>query len=234
MPAKKGAQMRPVTVFLPPAYVEAMEDLIRKRVFLSPSELVREAVRELLLQYGYLKVVREAPQEGGVEARVERRPHGMEEACARLEAICDAEPWICLSRGLLRKYARLSTIQQCLNYKFEFGFREDFIRAMARDVAHYIASMCRRRITVSVGAVLRAAGIPPAHVVHNVVAIAMRKLPGEELDTVIRKFTFECAALREAACDAGLETLRYAYSAMKRDVEGAKAHYMRFKHCLHT
>jgi len=227
-------KMVKVFTYVPQPYKDAMLDLVEKGLYYNVGEVMREAIRKLLWQYGYLKV--EPPPYPLEEEIVEkRRPHSIEEACKRIHAICNDMPWICLSLRLLRLYTRYYTLKTCINTEqYEFGYRRDYILTMARDLAaQVLKTPCKTRIAIRPGYFVKKIGHNTRDMFYPLIVTAMRKLPHVEIEKSRgRTFIYDCSELHKHACDSGLATLKYALYAAKKDVKGAQEAYKQFKHCM--
>ena len=60
--------MRLVTVKMPEAYVEAIDELVRKGRFTSRSEAIRVAIRELLRRELWVREIEEEEEEDFIDA----------------------------------------------------------------------------------------------------------------------------------------------------------------------
>jgi len=223
-------KLKYISTLLPPTYITAIKDLIEKGIYNSINEFIREAVREALLQYGYLKIEKHDTDKDTYETRPPK-------TCDRLNAICENEPYICYSISLIRKHARghFYNIRKCIQknkIEYKYGFRIDFINAMARDIAHYITTICNKRIGIKPGTIAKAAQLPPGHAIAHLIAIAMSTLPHETWREKPPIYIFNCHDLKPLACKADLSTIKFAYYAMKGDLNSARIEYTKFRHCL--
>lgn len=48
-PSLRGYKMRPVTVYLPDVYIEALDQLVRRRLYANRAEAIRMAIRDLIV-----------------------------------------------------------------------------------------------------------------------------------------------------------------------------------------
>jgi len=238
--------MKLFALHLPEEYLSALEDLVHRGAYPSVAEAIRDAVRIFLANHGYLPY---APRDAvGVDEETARyespveaaqyevprpgRKSRVDEMCEVIAEVCGREPWRCLSKALLAECVPPYYIDACAGGRYVAGYRVDFVETMARDIAAYVASICNKQITVSARAIAEAAGLPPTQALRRVIVEALRRLPGQELDTAVRKFTLDCEKLRPLACDARLATVKYAYYAKRGDVEMARECYAQFKQCL--
>jgi len=239
MPRKKTPEkMVLISFHLPAAHLAAIEELVGLGYFPSVSEAIRAGVRCLLERYGALpipKVVETPPEtvRGGEEER-EEEGKKEETICDRFFKLCKEEPWVCLSRALIRERLGESVIYQCAFPKWTYvhGYRSDFIEAAMKDVAAYITSICKKRITVSGGSIAREAGVPAERGVSRFVTAVLSRLPGVPLEGTVKKFTFDCEKLRDFAQNCELETIRYVYYVTKRDYEAIRTSYEKIRLCL--
>ena len=240
MPRKRTPEkMVLISFHLPATYIAAIEELVGSGYFPSVSEAIRAGVRCLLERYGALpipKVVETQPEAVRGEEEGEEEEKKEETICDRFFQLCKEEPWICLSRALIRERLGESVIYQCAfpRWTYVHGFRHDFIEAAMKDVAAYITSICRKRITVSGGSIAREAGVPAERGVSRFVTAVLSRLPGEPLESVVKKFTFDCTKLKDFAQDCGLETVKFVYYVAKRDYEALRSSYERLRRCLNT
>jgi len=229
-------KMVKVFTYVPKPYKDAMFDLVEKGLYCNVGEVMREAIRKLLWQYGYLKA---EPPLHALEERQKiienRRPRNIAESCKRIHAICEEMPWICLSVRLMRLYARYYTLKTCIDTtQYVYGYRRDFILTMSKDIAATVLKIpCMTRIVVKPGYFLKRIGENPRRGYHTLIAIAMRQIPHTEIETSKGvKILYECSELYKYACDSGLATVKYAIHAAKKDVKGAQEAYEQFKHCM--
>jgi len=223
-----------ITVHIPKQMKELLKQLVKQGLYRSEAEVVRDAIRKMLQQYGV--VLEEEQRDEKRTVRTTRRQRRLEE----LDKVCREEPWVCYSTSLMRARgfgdAVVKDYIQAKGLKYIHGLREDFYRIMARDVAalvYYNCTVHARYTSARPSKIVERVLGKRNHYLAQVVSTAISLLP----QTRFRLnrgalYVFNCEELKQHMCNAEGSTILYAYYASHRDIKDAKAMYERFKHCV--